>query len=562
MNFDIVIRNGDVVDGTGYPRYRADVGIRDGVIASIGRITESGDVEIDATGQVVTPGFIDGHTHMDAQIFWDELGSCSCWHGVTTVVMGHCGFTLAPARPDERALVVRNLERAEDISGAAMAAGITWTWSTFSEYLDAVDALPKGINYAANIGHSALRTWAMGERAFTESGSVDDIAAMSGELRSALQAGAWGFTTSRTMHHETSDGRPVASRIASWDEVCDLVMAMGDEQTGIFQFVEDPPSDENREKRDAEIIDLAVRSGIPFAIGATGSSTRPIQLIEATAEAGGRMFGLSHCRGIGTMSSFRSQLPFDSLPDWQEVRALPESEMRAALSDPETRARLVHAAHNGPYKQAIGGEARRPDFERMRVMDSPLPPNPTVAEVAAARGCDPVEAMIDLALESDLDVFFVQTLAPFDTEKVRDVMKHPRTVMAFSDAGAHVSQMSDCSIQTHFLAHWVRNRQDFTLEEAVRMMSLAPARAWGFHDRGLLREGMVADINVFDPDTVAPSMPRIEHDLPAGEKRIVQKADGFAATIVNGVVTQSHGEPTGARPGELIRGPRFRQQKG
>jgi N-acyl-D-aspartate/D-glutamate deacylase len=170
--------------------------------------------------------------------------------------------------------------------------------------------------------------------------------------------------------------------------------------------------------------------------------------------------------------------------------------------------------------------------------------------------------MIDLALESDFDVFFVQTLAPFDTEKVRDVMKHPRTVMAFSDAGAHVSQMSDCSIQTHFLAHWVRNRQDFTLEEAVRMMSLAPARAWGFHDRGLLREGMVADINVFDPETVGPSMPRIEHDLPAGEKRIVQKADGFAATIVNGVVTQRHGEPTGARPGELIRGPRFRQQRG
>ena len=297
MAFDVVIRNGTVVDGTGLPGYRADVGVRDGVITAIGRIRERGRVrDIDAEGHVVTPGFIDGHTHMDAQVFWDALGSCSCWHGVTTAVMGHCGFTLAPASPEERHLVVRNLERAEDISGAAMAAGIDWTWTTFREYLDAVDRLPKGINYAANVGHSALRTFVMGERAFDEEAKPDDIDAMQRELRDALHAGAFGFSTSRTHHHETSDDRPVASRLASWDEVRQLVEAMGELGVGIFQMVEDPPTADEREARDERILSLAVDTGVPIAIGATGGSPRPIELIEAAAARGGRMFGLTHCR--------------------------------------------------------------------------------------------------------------------------------------------------------------------------------------------------------------------------------------------------------------------------
>ncbi|MEO8695127.1 MAG: amidohydrolase family protein [Acidimicrobiales bacterium] len=555
MAFDVVIRNGWVVDGTGMPPYRADVGLRDGLIASVGRIREHGDRDIDAEGHVVTPGFIDGHTHMDAQIFWDPLGSCSCWHGVTTVVMGHCGFTLAPASAEQSQLVVRNLERAEDISGAAMAAGIDWTWTTFAEYLDVVDRLPKGINYAANIGHSALRTFAMGERAFTDEATADDQRAMADELRNALRAGAYGFTTSRTHHHETSDNRPVASRLASWDELRYLVGVMGELGAGVFQLVEDPPNEDERAARDARLIDLAVESGIPFAIGATGSSTRSLDLIDATAAAGGRMFGLTHCRGIGTMSSFKTQLAFDSLPEWQQVRALPADDLRHALRDPEVRARLVWAAHNGPYGRAIGGEARKPDFERMQVLARPVPPHLTVAEMARARGVDPVELMIDLALESDFEQFFVQTNSPFDHAGVKQVMKHPRTVMAFSDAGAHVSQMSDCSIQTHFLAHWVRDCQDFTLEEAVRMLTLAPARAWGFHDRGILREGFVADLNVFDAARVAPAMPTVVNDLPAGARRIKQTAVGFLATIVAGEVVHDRGEHTGALPGTLIRGP-------
>ena len=555
--YDVVIRNGTVVDGSGLPSYRADVGVREGRIARIGRIRERGADEVDAEGHVVTPGFIDGHTHMDAQVFWDPLGTSSCWHGITTVVMGHCGFTLAPASREQRHLVVRNLERAEDISGVAMEAGIDWTWTSFGEYLDAVDRLPKGINYAANVGHSALRTFAMGERAFETAACEDDLAAMAAELRRSLAAGAWGFTTSRTHHHETSDNRPVASRLASWDEVAALVEVLGDLGTGVFQLVEDPPEPDERPTRDERLCRLAVETGVPIAVGATGGATglRALELIDAVALAGGRIFGLTHCRGIGTMSSFRSQLPFDSLPEWQEVRRLPHDEQLQAFGDPARRALLVRAAQEGPYGKAIGAEARRPDFDLMRVLDRPLPPNPTVAEAARVRGVDPVELMIDLALDTDLAQFFVQTMAPFDAEVVRTLMKHPRTVMAFSDAGAHVSQMSDCSIQTHLLGHWVRDRQDFTLEEAVRMLTLAPARAWGFHDRGLLREGLVADINVFDPERVAPDMPELVYDLPGGARRITQTASGIAATLVGGAVVHRHGVHTGALPGRLLRGP-------
>jgi N-acyl-D-amino-acid deacylase len=555
MAYDLVIRNGRVVDGTGFASYRADVAVQQGRIVRIGRVRERGREDIDAEGHVVTPGFIDGHTHMDAQVFWDPLGSSSCWHGVTTVVMGHCGFTLAPAPADQRQLVVRNLERAEDISGAAMAAGIDWTWTTFAEYLDAVDRLPKGINYAANLGHSALRTYVMGERAFSEAAAPDDLRAMEAELGGALQAGAYGFTTSRTHHHETSDNRPVASRIATWDEVSQLVEAMGRTGAGIFQLVEDPPESDERAERDERLIRLAVDTRVPIAIGATGSSTRALELIDATAAAGGRIFGLTHCRGIGTMSSFRSQLPFDSLPEWREVRRLPLEELRVALCQPEVRKRLVWSAHHETYAVALGGQARKPDFERMQVMSRPVPPHVTVAEAARARGVDPVELMIDLALETDFAQFFVQTNAPFDHEGVKAVMKHPGTVMAFSDAGAHVSQMSDCSIQTHLLAHWVRDRQDFTLEEAVRMLTLAPARAWNFHDRGLLREGLVADINIFDADRVGPEMPTVVHDLPAGAPRLKQTASGFLATIVAGKVVHRNGRHTGALPGALVRGP-------
>jgi N-acyl-D-aspartate/D-glutamate deacylase len=552
MNFDLVIRDGMVVDGSGLGAYRADVGIVGDRIATIGRIRSRGATELDAEGHVVTPGFIDGHTHLDAQFFWDPLATNSCWHGVTTVVMGNCGFTLAPASEEQAPLVVRNLERAEDISGAAMAEGIRWAWTTFAEYLEAVDRLPKGVNCAANIGHSALRTYVMGERAFTDEATEADLAAMRAELIDALDAGAVGFTTSRTHQHRTSDDRPVASRIAAWSEIDQLVRTMGERGAGIFQIVEDPAEPDEAAARRDQRIALSAESGVPFAVGATSNAARVLPMLDLCAARGGRMFGLAHCRGIGTMSSFRSQLPFDRLPVWRDLRALSLDEQRARLADPDLVAALVRSAHENTYADAVGGEARPPDFVRMRILDAPVPPNPTVAEAAAARGLDPVELMIRLSLETDMSQFFVQTLSPFDHADIATILRHPHTVMAFSDSGAHVSQMSDASLQTHLLAHWVRDRQEFTLEEAIRMLTLAPARAWGFHDRGMVREGLVADLNVFDPATIAPAMPRIVHDLPAGARRIEQRSTGIRATVVAGQVLVRDGAHTGALPGRLL----------
>ena len=297
--YDLVVRNGMLIDGSGGARRQADIAVMGDRIAAVGNLEGSGRKEIDAEGHVVAPGFVDAHTHMDAQVFWDELGTSSCWHGVTTVVMGNCGFTLAPARVDERALVVRNLERAEDISAAAMAEGIDWTWSTYREYLDAVEATPKGLNYAGSIGHSALRTWAMGERAFSETATDHDLEVMGQELRDALRAGAVGFTTSRSAGHTTSDDRPVASRQASWDEVVALVELMARESAGGFQLAaeahhRDPEGMADYEQR---LQQLALSTGVPVMYGVIGGKTT--ELIDDTVARGGRMIGLTHCsRGL------------------------------------------------------------------------------------------------------------------------------------------------------------------------------------------------------------------------------------------------------------------------
>jgi N-acyl-D-amino-acid deacylase len=561
MAFDVVIRNGTVVDGSGFGGYRADVGITDGVITRVGRIRERGAEEIDADGHVVTPGFIDGHTHMDAQIFWDPRGANSCWHGVTTAVMGNCGFTLAPVRDDARALVVRNLERAEDIDPVALAS-LEWSWETFPEYLDAVDALPKAINYAANIGHSALRTWAMGERAFEEEANADDLKLMSAQLEDALRAGAVGLTTSRSEHHETSDNRPVASRLAAWSELCELVAVMADVGTGMLEGGTEgvlSPDPEQRDRSRDRMRALIAETGVTLTTGILATDPggyEMLRFIDSIAEVGGRMIGQSHCRGINVLLSFATRLPFDLLPEWADVRALPEAEQLVALRDPAVRQRLIRAGMEGDYSQwrGIGAMPRTPDFDGIRVYLHGLPPNPTVNEVAAPRGVSPVEAMIDLALETDMGQLFIQpSLYPQDPDVLLAVMRHPRTVMTFSDSGAHLSQIADASIHTHLLGYWVRDRQEFTLEEAVRMLTLAPAMAWGFSDRGLLREGMVADVNVFDPERVGPAVPEVVRDLPQGGKRLSQRAEGFKATVVAGEITIADGASTGALPGRLVR---------
>jgi len=566
MSYDLVIKNGWVVDGSGSPRYRADVGVTKGRIAAIGRIRESAREVIDADGHVVTPGFVDGHTHMDAQVFWDPLGTSSCWHGITTVVMGNCGFTLAPCAKADRHMVIRNLERAEDIAAEAMEAGIEWRWTTFAEFLDTVESLPKGINYSSYLGHSALRTYAMGERAFNQPATEEDMAAMERELRDALRAGAMGFTTSRSPSHETPDRRPVASRAASWDEVRRLVGVMGELNAGIFELAGEgvDRSGGNAEKMreyHGRLRDLAVETGRPVTFGLFSRRESPdiwrayLALLDETAAAGGRMFAQVHSRWLSAVLSFKTQLPFDRLPVWKELRALPLEEQKRRLRDPELRRRLVEAAREREERRAIGTEARPAVYDWIFIMDTVEGPHRSVADVARQRGCDPVDAMIDLALEKDLELFFLQPIANEDQDIALELIKHPRTVVTFSDSGAHVSQLMDASLQTHLLSYWVRAKQALTLEQAVRMLTFDTATQWGFADRGLIREGFAADLVVFDPDTVGPEMPEVVRDLPAGAKRLVQRARGISSTVVNGEVLLRDGKHTGALPGRLLRGP-------
>jgi N-acyl-D-amino-acid deacylase len=562
--FDVVVRNGTVVDGTGLPGYRADVAVSGDRIAAIGRIRERGREELDAAGHVVTPGFIDGHTHMDAQVFWDPLGSCSCWHGVTTVVMGNCGFTLAPGAPEQREMILSNIIRAEDISAEAIAAAVRWEWTTFRQYMDVVERLPKAINYAANIGHSALRTYVMGARAFEEKASADDMGAMEHELLDAMNAGAIGFTSSLSTGHKLPepDNRPVASNHGTWEELARLVCLMGSTGHGLFEYARErearSPEPEVRRRVNERLLDLAVRSGAPitFGIPAGNVGTRDmLGLLDATAAAGGRMFGQTHTRGISHVLSFRGRLQFDDFPEWTEVRALPLDAQRRAFTDPERRRRLVEATKTGVYRTG-GGEPRKPSFHNMYVVRSAVAGNPTVAELASQRGVDPVELMMDLAVESDFNQLFMQfdaTTVPKSDEEALATLTHPRTVLTFSDSGAHVGLIMDSSIHTHLLAWWVREKKAIGLEEGVKMITLAPAMAWGFVDRGLVRQGCIADLNVFDPDTIAPEMPTIENDLPTGARRLKQKSAGISATVIGGKVAFRDGEHTGALAGKLLR---------
>ncbi len=562
MTYDLLIKNGVVVDGSGGARYRADVGVRDGRITAIGRIDQRAKRTLDAEGLVVAPGFVDGHTHMDAQVFWDPIGASSCYHGVTSVVMGNCGFTLAPCRQAEADLVFRNLERAEDISREAMLAGIDWRWESFPEFLDAVEALPKGINYAGYIGHSALRTYVMGERAFSEAATEDDQKAMERLVQEAVQAGAVGFSTSRTFNHTTADDRPVASRLAQWDEVRGIVNAMGATGKGLFELAGEAPGrdpERNREYHE-RLRDLAVESGVSqtwgvFSVRAAPELWRPyFDLLNETAAAGGRMFAQVHSRALNVLLSFKTYTPFDKWDVWKDFRSLSLDEQKARLRDPTLKARLIASAsaeYKGP--RVVGAEARPPKWEWVYPMADMAQDHPSMAELAARKGVHPVELMIDLSLEHDFDIFFRQPIANEDQEHVLEMMKHPRSAITFSDSGAHAAQIMDSSLQTHLLSHWVRDREAFTLEEAVRQITYNTATLWGLHDRGLIRTGMAADLVVFDPDTIAPRLPEVAHDLPAGAKRLRQTADGVKHTVVNGEVLLTENEYTGATPGRLLR---------
>lgn len=569
MAFDLLIKNGTVVDGSGRARFRADVGVKDGVITEIGRIRAPAEQTIDAEGQIVAPGFIDGHTHMDAQIAWDPLGSCSCWHGVTSVVMGNCGFALAPCRPDQREWYAQCLEAVEDIPTEAIVAGIEWNWETFPEYLANAEALPKAINYASYIGHSALRMYTMGERALTEAASEDDLKLMAHAVQEAVKAGAMGFSTSRSGTHIRPDGEPVASRIGDWQEVSHLVDAMAELNTGIFQVAPDISGGAAQRAFLDEMRSIAVNSGRPVMFGmlATRQGDQPndyryqLEWMDEAATAGARPYGQATTRSINAIFSLKSYLPFDVLPRWKEVRELPLEAQLVRLRDEETRAALIaeETAMKPKGKEMQGGGAattdpRKPDYANLFPMQDVKWDDPSVEDIARQRNQNPVEAMIDLMLDKE-DLVFVQPLVNEQPDEVLALLKHPRTLATFSDSGAHVCQEMGSSLQTHLLSYWVRQRQEFTLEQAVRMLTFDNASAWEMNDRGMIRSGLKADILIFDEDTIQPCLPTVETDLPGGARRLVQKAEGIKATIVNGQITLENGASTGATPGEVIKGP-------
>ncbi len=569
MSLDLLIRNGTIVDGSGAARYPGDVAVQDGRIVEIGRVRAAAERIIDADGLVVAPGFVDGHTHMDAQVAWDPIGSCSCWHGVTTVIMGNCGFALAPCRPEQREWFARCLTAVEDIPTEAMLAGIDWTWETFPEYLATVDRLPKAINYGAYIGHSALRMYVMGKRALSEPATEDDLARMVAAVREAIRAGAMGFSSSRSTTHVTPDDTPVASRIAEWSEVDRLVGAMGELGAGIFQVGPDISGGPAQRAFLARLKRVALESGRPVMFGTISSRqgmdpnpwTYQLGYLDECAAAGARVWGQTTTRSINAIFSLKSYLPFDVLPAWRELRRLPLAEQKQRLADPATRRALVaEEARMKPRDNVFQGggaattDPRKPDYDNLYAMKDVEWNDPTVAQLAAARGQHPVEVMIDLVLANDNQVF-VQPLVNEHPDHVLGMLRHPRTLATFSDSGAHVCQEMGSSLQTHMLSYWVRARQAFTLEQAVRKLAFDNAAAWGLADRGLLKAGYRADLVLFDPARVRPAMPTVEADLPGGARRLVQKAEGIAATIVNGEVTLENGKSTGRLPGALLRGP-------
>ncbi len=568
MTLDMLVRGGTVVDGTGAPRFTADVGIADGRIVEVGRITRAARETLDADGLIVAPGFIDGHTHMDAQVAWDPLGSCSCWHGVTSVVMSNCGFTLAPCKPADRQWYADCLSYVEDISTEAMAAGIDWNWETFPEYMAAVERFPKAINYGMYIGHSAVRMYVMGRRALTDTASPEEIARMAQLVQEGLRAGALGFSSSRTHTHMTPDGTPVASRIASWDEIEQIIAAMGELDAGIYQTGPDISS----RSGNLDFLErmrhftLTYKRPVMFGVVSTRQGEDPCNwrdqtnFIDETNAAGGRIFGQGTTRSINAIFSLKSYLPFDVLPAWQQLRALPLEEQKRRLRDPALRRELVAAeAAMKPKDDKIQGggaattDPRKPDYTNLFAMKGVDWDDPTIEEIARERGQHPVEVMIDLSLADDNQVY-VQPLINESPEDIQGMLGHDSTLATFSDSGAHVCQEMGSSLQTHFLNYWVRKRGAFTLEHAVRKMTRDNAQAWEMRDRGEVKAGYRADLVLFDADRVRPQLPTIESDLPGGARRLVQKAEGIRATLVNGAVAFDNGEATGTNAGMVIKG--------
>ena len=563
---DLVIRGGTLIDGTGAPRRVADVAIDAGFVTAVGVIDGSGRREIDATGMLVAPGFVDIHTHYDGQATWEATMQPSSWHGVTTVVFGNCGVGFAPVHDADHERLVQLMEGVEDIPGTALHEGLTWEWNTLGEYLDALDG-PKDMDIAAQVPHAALRLHVMGERGATgEDATPDDIAEMGRLAAEGVDAGFLGFTTSRTQNHKTSLGEPTPTLTAARDELVGIAEAIGATGRGVLQLVSDFA---DIDAEFALVRAMTESSGRPVSFTLVESPRgydyhrRILEHIEHAREDDLCVTGQTAVRPIGVLLGFECTLnPFLVNPVYREIADLPPSERNEMLRDRDVRARLLAAA-GGKEMQAVGGRL----IEKYEIMfplgeDPNYEPDPSDSILAIAQRTDraAAEVALDAMLENDGTAMLWVPFSNFgkgNLDGTRELLTHPYTVPALSDGGAHVGTICDGSFPTTLLQHWGRDRngEKIELEFLIKRQCADTASVVGLEDRGVIAPGYRADLNVIDFDRLRVRQPELLYDLPAGGRRIVQRADGYRHTFVAGVETYRNGEATGELPGRLVRGP-------
>jgi N-acyl-D-aspartate/D-glutamate deacylase len=578
---DLLIKGGLVVDGSGAEPFPADVGVREGRIVALGRISEAAQETVDAQGAWVTPGFVDIHTHYDGQATWDETFSPSIHHGVSTVVMGNCGVGFAPLRPGSEDRLIKLMEGVEDIPGVALKEGVRFAWDSFGQYMDALDAMPHSLDFLAMVPHDPLRMRVMGARAEArEAATPQDIAAMREQLRAALQAGAAGFSTGRSDNHRTAEGHDTPASIASADELCGLAQAFDGLQHGVVQVVSDFDLMQGPARFDAEfelVEQLARASGRPLSMSwlqrdPGGEQYLAMQArVEAAVAQGLPLYLQAAARGVGVINGLDASFhPFMGFPGYKEIASFSIAERAAAMRDPARKARIL-----GEKSERLAGDgtpipplvdlllARIEQIAgRMFPLDAGLNYEPDVMQSflvrARQRGTTALEALYDYFSQGDgssLVYFPIFNYNQGSLDAVRQMLSHPRALFGLGDAGAHVGTVCDASFSTFMLSHWVlgRSHDRLPLAQVVEMMSARNARYLGLADRGRLAPGLRADLNVIDPGRLSVGLPRLVRDLPAGGKRFLQKAEGYVGTWVAGQCVAREGEITAARPGRLVR---------
>jgi N-acyl-D-amino-acid deacylase len=552
---DLVLRGGSVCDGTGAAARTADVAIDGGRIAEVGRVTAQARRVLDVAGLVVAPGFVDVHTHYDAQITWDPLCTPSCWHGVTTVVLGNCGFSLAPCRSGDRDRLLRMLEHVEGMPLESLRTGIRWSWESVPEYLDMLRTTRLGLNVGALAGHSALRVFVMGEAAYDRAATDDEIARMQALVRGAMAAGALGFATSRSTGHVGEGGRPVPSRLATRGELRALSTAMAAGGRGVIEITPETfPIDEDEL---SFLQDLTVETGRPLSFSAIldlperDGVWEPVWArLDAGRARGARVVPQLSCRPMRfEFDLVTGCASLDALPAWKRFRE--GHDHAALLADREFRAAVKGQTLGRPdapsskrWATVVVEEARDPAHRRFV--------GSTLADVAAARGGDVIDALFDLALADDLGTRFSMLLLNYDEDRVGELLRRPDGLIALSDAGAHVSVLCDAGYATYFLGRWVRERGLLPLEEAVRRLTSMPADIYGVADRGRLVPGAAADVTCFDAARVGSRQPERVADFPGGAPRWVVRSEGIVQVLVGGAPFLEDGECTGDLPGHVI----------